>query len=144
MEKKLVLHQVKHSPSSIFTKEDVTKLINMVDVEETLISISEFDFTTLDLSELLMEESKNENEKLPYMMSLYDYLGRAAGKSLGGEVFRTAMALRENVEERPISNPAYTGNVHLYRREFLDEYFKKKIYEGEVEPSLGDRQDYNL
>jgi hypothetical protein len=131
MEKKLVLHQVKHSPSSIFTKEDVIKLINQVDVEETLITISEFDFTKLDLSELFMEESKNENEKLPYMMSLYDYLGRAAGKSLGGEVFRTAMALRETVEERPISNPAYTGNVHLYRREFLDEYFKKKVYEGE-------------
>jgi hypothetical protein len=78
------------------------------------------------------------------MMSLYDYLGRAAGKSLGGEVFRTAMALRENIEEKAISNPAYTGNVHLYRREFLDEYFKKKVYEGEVEPSLGDRQDYSL
>ena len=64
-------------------------------------------------------------------MSLYDYLGRAAGKSLGGEVFRTAMALKETIEERAISNPAYTGNVHLYRREFLDEYFNKKVYEGE-------------
>lgn len=131
MEKSKVRQLVKNSVSSIFTKEDVIKLINRVDVEETLITISEFDFTKLDLSELLMEESKNENEKLPYMMSLYDYLGRAAGKSLGGEVFRTAMVLKETVEERPISNPAYTGNVHLYRREFLDEYFNKKIYEGE-------------
>lgn len=124
MEKKLVLHQVKHSPSSIFTKEDVLKLIEQVDVETTLITISE-----LNLDKLFMEEKVEE--KLPYMMSLYDYLGRAAGKSLGGEVFRTAMALRETVDERPISNPAYTGNVHLYRREFLDEYFNKKVYEGE-------------
>ena len=131
MKKELVLQSVKHSVSSIFTKEDVIKLINRVDVEETLITIKEFGIQDLNLSELFMEESKNENEKLPYMMSLYDYLGRAAGKSLGGEVFRTAMALRETVEERPISNPAYTGNVHLYRREFLDEYFKKKVYEGE-------------
>jgi len=143
MEKSKVRQLVKNSVSSIFTKEDVIKLINRVDVEETLITIKEFGIQDLNLSEFFMEELKNENKKLPYMMSLYDYLGRAAGKELGGKVFRTAMALRETVEERPISNPAYTGNVHLYRREFLDEYFKKKVYEGEVEPSLGDRQDYS-
>jgi len=142
MEKSKVRQLVKNSVSSIFTKEDVIKLINRVDVEETLITIKEFGIQDLNLSELFMEEKVEE--KLPYMMSLYDYLGRAAGKSLGGEVFRTAMALRENIEEKAISNPAYTGNVHLYRREFLDEYFKKKVYEGEVEPSLGDRQDYSL
>ena len=124
MDKKLTLNYVKHSPSSIFTKEDVIKLIENVDVEFS-ITISE-----LDLEELFMKEEKQEEQK-PYMMSLYDYLGRAAGKTLGGEVFRTAMALKENVEERAISNPAYTGNVHLYRREFLDEYFNKKVYEGE-------------
>jgi hypothetical protein len=128
MEKKVVLHNVKHSPSSIFTKEDVIKLIEQVDVESTLITISEFDFTKLDLSELFMEETVEQN---PELLSLYDYLGRAAGKSLGGEVFRTAMALKETVEERSISNRAYTGNVHLYRREFLDEYFNNKVYEGE-------------
>jgi hypothetical protein len=128
MEKKVVLHNVKHSPSSIFTKEDVIKLIEQVDVESTLITISEFDFTKLDLSELFMEETVEQN---PELLSLYNYLGRAAGKSLGGEVFRTAMALKETVEERAISNPAYTGNVHLYRREFLDEYFGNKVYEGE-------------
>jgi hypothetical protein len=124
MDKKLTLNYVKHSPSSIFTKEDVTKLIENIDVEFS-ITISE-----LDLEELFMKEEKQEEQK-PYMMSLYDYLGRAAGKELGGEVFRTAMALKETVEERAISNPKYRGNVHLYRREFLDEYFSKKIYEGE-------------
>ena len=30
MEKKLVIHQVNHSPSSIFTKEDVLGLINSI------------------------------------------------------------------------------------------------------------------
>ena len=83
----------------------------------------------LKLDELFMETKAEE--KKPFMMSLYDYLGRAAGKSLGGEVFRTAMALKETVEERAIENPAYKGNVHLYRREFLDEFFNRKIYEGE-------------
>ena len=74
---------------------------------------------------------ENLQEKLPYMMSLYEYLGRAAGKELGGDVCSTAVLLKETIEDRPISNPKYTGNVHLYRREFLDEYFNKKIYEGE-------------
>ena len=80
----------------------------------------------------------------PYMMSLYEYLGRAAGPELGKEVATTAVALKETIQEQEVSNPKYTGKVKLYRREFLDEYFSKKIYEGEVEPSLGDRQDYKL
>ena len=129
MEKKLVLHQVKHSPSSIFTKEDVIKLIEEIETEEVQITFSELDFSELlKLDELFMKETVEQN---PELLSLYHYLGRAAGKTLGGEVFSTAMALKETVEERAISNPAYTGNVHLYRREFLDEYFSNKVYEGE-------------
>jgi hypothetical protein len=85
-----------------------------------------------------------EKELKPYMMSLFEYLGYAAGSELGKEVAITAAALHETVKEQYVSNPKYTGNVKLYRREFLDEYFKKKIYDGEVEPSLGDQQDYNL
>ena len=130
MEKKVVLHNVKHSPSSIFTKEDVIKLIEQIETEEIKITFSELDFSELlKLDELFMEEKAVEQN--PYLVSLYDYLGKAAGKTLGGEVFRTARALKETVEERAISNRAYTGNVHLYRREFLDEYFNKKVYEGE-------------
>jgi len=67
----------------------------------------------------------------PYMMSLYEYLGRAAGPELGKEVAETAVKLRETIKEQNVSNPKYTGKVLLYRREFLDEYFGKKIYEGE-------------
>jgi hypothetical protein len=67
----------------------------------------------------------------PYMMSLYEYLGRAAGPELGKEVAETAVKLRETIKEQNVSNPKYTGKVLLYRREFLDEYIGKKIYEGE-------------
>jgi len=67
----------------------------------------------------------------PYLMSLYEYLGRAAGPELGKQVADTAVKLRETIQEQEISNPKYTGKVKLYRREFLDEYFGKKIYEGE-------------
>jgi len=62
------------------------------------------------------------------MMSLYDYLGRAAGPELGKEVCEVAVKLKETIEERKISNSKYTGNVHLYRREFLDEFFNNKQY----------------
>jgi hypothetical protein len=70
-------------------------------------------------------------EQKPYMMSLYEYLGRAAGSELGKQVADTAVKLRETIQEQDVSNPKYTGKVKLYRREFLDEYFGKKIYEGE-------------
>ena len=69
------------------------------------------------------------NDDLPYMMSLYDYLGHAAGQELGKQVCDTAVALKETIKEREIENPKYTGKVHLYRREFLDEYFGNKVYE---------------
>lgn len=82
---------------------------------------------------------------LPYMMSLYDYLGKAAGPELGKEVCEVAVKLKETIKEKEISNPKYTGKVHLYRREFLDLYFKDKIYENkETEISVGDSQDYDL
>ena len=109
MDKKLISLLVKSSPSSIFTKQNVLEIINLI-------------------KEPVMEQTV---EQKPYLMSLYDYLGRAAGKQLGAEVATTAAALREVIEERYVENPAYKGNVHLYRREFLDEYFKKKVYEGE-------------
>lgn len=86
-----------------------------------------------------------ENQELkPFMMSLYEYLGYAAGHELGKEVYDTAIKLRETIKTQNISNVKYTGKVMLYRREFLDEYFGRKAYEAEVEPSLGDRQDYTL
>jgi hypothetical protein len=71
-----------------------------------------------------------ENEQ-PYMMSLYDYLGYAAGSELGKEVANTAVALKETIKTRYVTNTRYKGEVMLYRREFLDEYFGNKVYEGE-------------
>jgi hypothetical protein len=70
-----------------------------------------------------------ENQKEPYMMSLYDYLGYAAGGELGKDVAKVAVALKETIKTREISNTRYKGEVLLYRREFLDEYFGNKIYE---------------
>ena len=57
------------------------------------------------------------------MMSLYDYLGRAAGLQLGEQVAKRATALGVQIETREISNPKYTGKVMLYPEKFLNEYF---------------------
>jgi hypothetical protein len=64
----------------------------------------------------------------PYMMSLYEYLGKAAGQELGKLVADTATKLKETIKQQDVSNPKYTGKVMLYRREFLDEYFGNKVY----------------
>ena len=63
-----------------------------------------------------------KNEK---MLSLYDYLGRAAGAELGREVMNAARAYPKfiKIELREVSNPAYTGKVMLYHQWFLEEYF---------------------
>jgi hypothetical protein len=62
-----------------------------------------------------------ENQEL---LSLYDYLGRAAGHKLGTEVNDAAQAKQIKYGIREISNPKYTGKVMLYPKSFLDEYFK--------------------
>jgi hypothetical protein len=72
-----------------------------------------------------------EKELKPYMMSLFEYLGYAAGSELGKEVYNTANKLRETIRTQEVSNPKYSGKVMLYRREFLDIYFGNIVYEGE-------------
>lgn len=76
------------------------------------------------------------------LISLYDYLGYAAGSELGKQVATAATKAKEKIGRREISNTRYKGEVLLYRREFLQEYFTTK--QTEVEPSIGDRQEYSL
>jgi hypothetical protein len=76
------------------------------------------------------------------LISLYDYLGYAAGQELGDKVYKAALKAKQEVGTREISNTRYKGKVMLYKREFLQEYFKTE--QSEVEPSLGDRQSYQL
>jgi hypothetical protein len=77
------------------------------------------------------------------LVSLFEYLGRAAGGTLGKEVAAAAVKTKEKIGKRSVNNPRYSGEVLLYRRAFLKEYFDMK-QTPEVEPSLGDRQSYQL
>ena len=57
-------------------------------------------------------------------ISLYEYLGKAAGSELGKKVFDAAKEQNQPYQLREISNPKFKGNVVLYTKEFLDNYFK--------------------
>jgi len=75
-------------------------------------------------------------------LSLYDYLGKAAGEELGKKVADAASKIKLPLEVREISNPKYTGKVLLYPKDFLEGFFK------EPDPmdsfTLGDIQDNDL
>jgi hypothetical protein len=56
-------------------------------------------------------------------ISLYDYLGKAAGSTLGKQVADYAASKNVPHKIRHVSNPKYTGEIMLYPEEFLDNYF---------------------
>lgn len=60
------------------------------------------------------------------LVSLYDYLGYAAGGTLGKEVADAAVRAKETIGKRDVSNRKYTGSVMLYRKAFLKEFFDRK------------------
>ena len=57
-------------------------------------------------------------------VSLFDYLGYPAGSGLGLEVATAAGKAGEPVNIKFVKNPKYEGPVNMFRREFLNEYFK--------------------
>ena len=63
------------------------------------------------------------------MISLYDYLGRAAGSELGKQVATAEAKAGVKSEIREVSNVKYTGPIMLYPRSFLDLYFKGGLNE---------------
>lgn len=66
------------------------------------------------------------------MLSLYDYLGKAAGSDLGKMVFRISQTRKVKVQVKEVSNPAYQGKVLMYPKWFLDEYFNKQLKDDEL------------
>jgi len=63
---------------------------------------------------------KTENME---MMSLYDYLGHAAGSDLGKKVAYAAAKAGIKSEIREVSHIGYKGPIMLYPIEFLDNFF---------------------
>jgi hypothetical protein len=76
---------------------------------------------------------KINNNKIDNSMSkvsLYDYLGHAAGSELGQQVANAAKRAGVKGEIREVSNPKYRGPVMLWPKAFLDLYFKGGLNEG--------------
>ena len=81
----------------------------------------------------------NKREKLENNMekvSLYDYLGHAAGPELGQQVATAARKAGVKGEIREVSNPKYRGPVMLWPKAFLDLYFKGGLNEGHTGKQL--------
>ena len=76
-----------------------------------------------------INEYNNTKTNNMNMMSLYDYLGHAAGPDLGQEVATAARKSGVKGEMREVSNPKYRGPVMLYPKAFLDLYFKGGLNE---------------
>lgn len=57
------------------------------------------------------------------MMSLFDYLGRPAGSELGQRVAAAAAQNKVKYETRHVNTRTYTGDVMLYPKNFLDQFF---------------------
>ena len=75
------------------------------------------------------KEEFNKIFKNMEMVSLYDYLGRAAGSELGKQVATAAAKAGVKSEIREVSNIKYTGPIMLYPKSFLDLYFKGGLNE---------------
>jgi len=79
-----------------------------------------------DIRKIRININKNKNME---MMSLYDYLGHAAGPELGQQVATAARKAGVKGEMREVSNPKYRGPVMLWPKAFLDLYFKGGLNE---------------
>ena len=75
------------------------------------------------------KEQFNKLFKNMEMISLYDYLGRAAGPDLGKQVATAAAKAGVKSEIREVSNIKYSGPIMLYPKSFLDLYFKGGLNE---------------
>ena len=62
-------------------------------------------------------------EQQQELISLFDYLGYAAGPALGKQVAETAAKVNQPFGKRYVSTKTYKGMVFLYTPQFLNEFF---------------------
>jgi len=87
-----------------------------------------------DTGDIFRREKGNYNKREKInnmdMISLYDYLGHAAGPDLGKQVADAARKSGVKGEIREVNHRGWKGPIMLYPRTFLDLYFKGGLNEG--------------
>jgi hypothetical protein len=58
--------------------------------------------------------------------SLYDHLGKAAGKELGRQVYKSAIEIGIPTKMKEVSNSVYKGKIMMYPENWLIGYFTEK------------------
>ena len=89
--------------------------------------------------------NENNNENGTKYISLYEYLGHAAGGELGRKVAYEAAKAGIIPETKEVSNPAYKGIVYTYPESFLELYFNPPTPEPQKpEPQRSEPKDDGL
>lgn len=70
---------------------------------------------------------KNKKEYTGDYLSLYDYLGSAAGGELGQRIAYEAAKCNVNIQVKTIENSGYKGNIQMYPNDFLQECGSKGL-----------------
>jgi len=88
-----------------------------------------------DTGEIFRREFGNYNKREKInnnmdMISLYDYLGHAAGPDLGKKVASAAAKAGVKHEIREVNHRGWNGPIMLYPRDFLDNFFGGGLGEG--------------
>ena len=83
----------------------------------------------MDLGTKVREIINKKKESMD-MISLYNYLGHAAGPDLGKQVASAAAKAGVKHSIREVNHRGYNGPIMLYPKAFLDLYFKNGLNEG--------------
>jgi hypothetical protein len=103
-------------------------------------------------------ENKNEQDILNFLtkflgkkeimenqiefMSLYDYLGRAAGSKLGKQVFNYSKKLKITTKSKHVKHDGYDGIIICYPVDFLKSYFYEKEKFNKHEQYIRENKQY--
>ena len=84
----------------------------------------------------------------PNFVSLFEFMGKPAGRELGAQVNEAAKKMGVSTRTREVSTPNYTGKVMLYPEAFLKVYFNPEPSDLPPDPrdlfNVGDIQDSDL
>jgi len=83
----------------------------------------------MKLGEKVREIVNNKTKENMEQISLYDYLGRAAGPDLGKQVAIAASKAGVKSSIREVSHVGYKGPIMLYPKTFLDNFFSGGLSE---------------